>query len=205
MKSKTSISLIIILTAFLLIGYIFYSQNLWRSKSIKPDNIVEHNIEKDKQNNLDEVSCSDEQLQINSLDERVLKSTNAMKLIRDNCYISFREDFSDVTNDGVDDIILNLGGLGCVSCHPRNIIVIDGSKDQVIFNKFYDAVIGSARVRNLNREGFEVVHSFEWNSSPNDISKALESVSVYTFSEGSGSFVEVKTYKESQSYYVDSY
>lgn len=195
MKSKTSISLIIILTAFLLIGYIFYSQDLWRNKRIRPERVVEHTVEK--------VSCSDEELKISSLDERVLKSTNTMKLIRDNCYIPIKEDFFDVTNDGVDDIILNSGGLGCVSCHSRNIIVVDGSKDEILFNKFYDAVTGSARVRNLKRGGFEVVHSFEWNSTPNDISKATEKVSIYSYNQEFSNFEEVELYKESQSYYID--
>jgi hypothetical protein len=164
---------------------------------------VENNIEKDKQSSLYEVSCTDEELHISSLGDRVLKSTNAMKLIRDNCYIKIKEDFFDVTNDGVEDIILNLGGLGCVSCHPRDIVIIDGNSYEVIFNKFYDAVNGSARVRNMNKTGFEVVHSFEWNSTPNDISKATETVSVYSFNKDSRNFGEVKSYTEPQSYYTN--
>lgn len=192
---------ILLITSALLIGYIIYSQDLCCNKRTKPDNIVENNIEKGNQVSPDEVSCSDEELQISALDEGVLKSTNAMKLIRENCYIVLGEEFYDVTGDGVEDIILNLGNLGCVSCHPRTIIVIDGSEDEILLDKFYDAVTGSARVRNLDRGGFEIVHSFEWSSTPNEISKATELVSVYSFNKESGNFEEVESYREPQSYY----
>ena len=192
---------VLLVISFIVIGYIIYSLDLWRNKGTKTDNAVEN----DTQISLDNITCTDEQLRIDTLDERILRSTNSMKLIRDNCLIVMKEDFFDVTNDGVEDIILNLGNIECVSCHPRHIAVIDSSNDVMTFNKFYDAVNGSARVRDIDKTGFEVVHSFEWNSTPNDVSKATETVSVYSFNKDSRIFEEVESYEEPQSYYDVSY
>jgi len=149
------------------------------------------------------IDCTEKDLHLETfdIDRRVKESKSAMTIMIDNCHWPSQEQFYDVTGDGVEDIVLTLNAFACASCHTKDIAIIDGTTDEVLFYEYFGNVSGWAKIRNLTSDGFEVKHSFEWNSIPNDISKATETVSVYSFDEDTNRFKEVGTYTEPQSSY----
>lgn len=82
--------------------------------------------------------CTDDELQINSLNNDVKNNPKAMQLIREDCLWAHDSKSIDLTGDGKSELVLNTVGWGCASCHSKDVYILEG--DQIIFSKHGDGL-----------------------------------------------------------------
>ncbi len=97
------------------IGVTTFNYAIWKKSSLS------QNIE----------SCPINKLGIELLPTNIQNSKTIIQLIKKNCYLASTA-FEDFTHDGRKDILLTGIGYGCVSCHARDIYILNNNK--IIFS-----------------------------------------------------------------------
>src|SRR3989339_1206230 len=92
--------------------------------------------------------CSDSELYLDKLNERVKNNPTALTVIKDKCLWVLHDEFFDATGDEKKELFMITSGAGCGSCHGQELYVFSDEKEVFHFSG-QDILVGP--IDNLNK------------------------------------------------------